>query len=372
LRSGDPDLIYPGEVIYIPELAELLPSEPAIANREADELSIVIDGLEITHVSGRIMKTMDTAADGWTATIDWVPGENPEMDARLVPYTYPPAKVYIGGVLTISGYLYTAEFAATANGTTVNLSGFSKTADLIDSNMKPPYEENNVSLKQRARKLAQAFGIKAVFEADTGGVFDRVTANESDSIFRHLNKLARERGVLLSSTPDGDLLITEANTKGAPVATLEQGQPPVLDFRATFDGRKRFNSYRAINVTPFGSNEGIVKDNKVPRSRIKTIRVQESLAGEIKTAAEWERNKTLADALTIPLPVAGWLNPRTGTPWKENTKVTVVSPAIHVPDGFDFLIRRVEFSETSSGKSAILSLVPPQAYTKEEIIEPWA
>jgi prophage tail gpP-like protein len=372
LRSGDPDLIYPGEVIYIPEIGELLADTPALPNREADELAIVLDGIEISHTAAKVMLTMDTASDGWTASLNWVPGENPDLDNRLRPYTYPPAKIYIGGKLVMSGYLYTPESELSENGIRKNLEGFSRTADLIDSTLRPPYEENSITLKQRAAALVKPHGIKAVFDADTGGVFDRITASETDTIFGHLSKLARERGVLISSTAEGDLLFTEANLKGKPVATLEEGQPPVLNFTARFDGRKRFNSYRAINTTPFGSNESIVKDNKVPRSRIKTFRVQESLAGEIKTAAEWERNKTLVDALTIPLPVAGWLNPRTNKPWQVNTKVTIVSPAIHVPDGFDFLIRSVEFSERENEKNAILNIVPPQAYTKKEVREPWA
>ena len=371
LRSGNPDLIYPGEVIFIPELAELLRDDPGIANREPDELSIVVDGLEIVPMASKVLLTMDTASDGWTASLPWIPGDNPDIDKRVKPYAYPPAKAYIGGQLVISGYLYDTGSALSDDGTVKNIGGYSRTADLIDSSMRPPYEESNVTLKQRAEKLVQAHGIKAVFEADTGGPFDRVTAGESDTIYSHLSKLARERGVLISSTPDGNLLFIEANTKAAPVATLEEGQPPVGKYNAEFKGRRRFNTYRAINTTPFGSNEGIAKDERVPRSRIRTFRVQESLTGEIETAAKWERSKTLADALTIPVPVIGWLDPR-GNLWQPNTKVTLISPSIHVPNGFDFLIRSVEFNERGNEKSAVLNLIPPQVYTKEELAEPWA
>jgi prophage tail gpP-like protein len=259
----------------------------------------------------------------------------------------------------------------TDNGTVVDIEGFSRTADLIDSTLRPPYEESGVTLKQRADKIVKPHGIKTVFEVDEGGIFDRVTATASETIFNHLNKLARERGILISSTPDGDLLFTEANVKSKSVATLREGEALVRGFSATFNGRLRFNTYRAINTTPFGNNEGVVKDDRVPRSRIKTIRVQESLAGEIKKAATWERNRSLAQALTISLPVSSWLNPRTNEPWQVNTKVTVFSQSIHVPNGFDFLIRSVEFEETDREKTAILNLVPPQVYTKEEIQEPW-
>lgn len=372
LRSGDPDLIFPGEIIYIPEIAELLREEPDISNRQPDEITIVIDGMEIRYSSTRVMLTMDTASDGATATMPWTPGANPALDERLLPYTYSPARVYIGGVLKVSGYLYTAESETSNDGTIKNLEIFSRTADIIDSNMRSPYEENNVTLRQRANKLAQAHGIKAVFEAPTGGAFDRVTAGETETIGNHLGKLARERGVLQSSTANGDLLYWEADVKAAPVATLEEGKAPVGKLRFRPDGRLRFNAYRILSTTPFGNNEPVVvKDNRVPRSRIRTIRADESMAGELSTVARWERNRALADSLTIPIPVAGLLNTRTGQPWQVNTKVTVISPAIHVPDGFDFLIRSVEFDTRENEKSAILNVVPPQVYTKEEVVEPW-
>lgn len=372
LRSGNPDLIYPGEIVFIPEIPELKAQDRPLARKDADELSIVIDGLEIKSYSSRVMLTMDTASDGWTTSLQWNPGEDPALDSRLLPYAYPPAKVYIGGELLISGYLYNVASSLSGEGTIKELAGWSRTADLIDSTLRPPYEENSVTLQQRAEKLVRPHGIKAVFDTPPGGVFDRVTANESDTIFDHLKKLAKERGILISSTPEGNLLFTSANVRGASIATIEEGSPLVRDFKAEFNGRERFNTYRAINTTPFGNNEGISKDNRVPRSRIKTFRVEESMAGEIETAARWERNKTLADALTVPVPVVGWLNPRTGKIWKPNQKITVISPSIHVPKGFDFLIRSVEFEETKNEKTATLNIIPPQVYTKGEITEPWA
>jgi hypothetical protein len=38
-----------------------------------------------------------------------------------------------------------------------------------------------------------------------------------------------------------------------------------------------------------------------------------------------------------------------------------------IGDGFDFLIKSVEYTLDSSGASSSLTLVPPQAFTGEEI-----
>lgn len=371
LRSGDPHLIFPGEVIVIPVLTERdsLIDSNQLTGKEPDELTIVLDGLEIPVVSARIFRAMDTVADGWRAIIAWNPGENIDLDRRTLPYAYTLASVFIGGQLIIKGVQYLTDRETGTDGTIQNLAGASFTADLVDSTLRPPYERNNITLKQRATELVKPLGIGVQFEADPGGIFSRITATENDTIFSHLAKLALQRGGLFTSTTDGKLLFTESTTEG-PVGTLEEGQPRVSAFRAAFDGRRLFNVYRVVGQSPAGPKSAIAKDNNVPRSRFRTFRADDTSSGDIQKAADWIRSKQLADALTIPFPVEGWLDPQ-GNIWRENTKVTIISQTMSLPQGFDFLIRSVEFNYTADGQTATLNLVPPQVYTKEEIILPW-
>lgn len=375
LRSGDPDLIFPGEVISIPVLPErqklkTAVSDPVIPGKDKDDMTIVIDGLEIKSMNSRVVRTMDTAADAWSASLAWQPGVNPDIDKRVKPYAYPPASVYIGGKLMVNGILYTTESDLSGSQSIKRLEGASFTADLVDSTLKPPYEKNNVTLKQRIEEIVKPLGIDVVFDIDEGGAFDRVTADENDTIFQHLAGLAMQRSALISSTVNGDLLVTRA-ASGRPVATLEEGSQGSISLTARYDGRKRFNVYRAIGDSPSGNKVGLAKDNVVPRSRFLTFQANETISGDIDKAAQWRRSKQLADALTIPFPTDSWYRPD-GKLWRENTIVTVISPTIHVPDGFNFLIRSVEYIDDVSGKPAILNLVPPQVYTGEELKEPWS
>ena len=370
LKSGNPDLIFPGEIIFIPELAELRRAAADLSNQEPDGLSIIVDGLAIIPTATKIIRTMDTTSDAWTAVLPWVSGENPELDKRVTFYAKPLTRIYIGGKLIMTGPMYDSESVISQDGTVKELGGYSRTADMLDSNMKPPLEENNVTLKQRAQKLAQAHGIKAVFEVDTGGPFDRVTAGDTEKIDTHLKKLAKERAVLMSNTPDGNLLYHEADLKSPPLATLQEGQPPVGNYRVGAKSRERFKSYRVLLTTPLDNFEDTAIDDNVSGSRHKVLRIQGSVAGEAATAARWARNLAWIKALTISLPVEGWLDPN-GNVWAPNTKYTLVSPSAHLPDGFDFLVRQVEFDETADGKSAVLKLIPPQLYSKEEVAEPW-
>jgi prophage tail gpP-like protein len=375
LKSTDPDEIFPGEIINIPVIAEIDTLKTAlikssISGKETNDLTIMIDDLEIKTSSARVMRTMDTVADGWTASVEWVPGKNSEIDKRLVPYGYKPASVYIGGELLVNGLLYTTESIVDNNGTLKNLEGWSYTADLIDSTLKPPYEKNDVTLEQRAIELIEPLGLSVEINVDTGGQFSRVTANEKDSIAKHLVDLAKQRKVLITSTPEGNVLITKSTENLTPVDIIEEGGQLADKFRVRFDGRKRFNSYTALGRSPFGNKEGIAKDDLVPRSRFVTFTANETIDGDVQKVAEWKRNKQIVDALTMQLPVTGWFT-SSGKLWRENTIVTVKSEVMHIPDGFDFLIRAVEYIETDNSQSAILSIIPPQAYSDGAIKEPW-
>lgn len=376
ISPEDLPTIYAGDILSIPLLAEIeaLRNEGTkltIPGKQADDFTLIIDGLEVPIQSGKILRTMDTAADGWTARIAWTPGEDKELDKRLLPYAFPPASVYLGDKLQINGIMYTTEPEMTNSGIVKNLAGFSFTADAIDSTLKPPYEKNNVTLQQRAEEQIAHIGIKAIFEADGGGKFDRMTADPTDTIFSHLHNYARQRSILISSTPAGDMLFWQANVNGQPVGTLEETQPLPLNWSAKYDGRKLFNAYKIIGQSPGGvSKSAVAIDKNIPRSRFKTIQAHDTIVGDIQAVANWQRSKQLADALTIPFPVSDWYDPA-GALWEPNTIITVISRTLDVPNGFNFLIRAVEFNYNPSGRSTILSLIPPQVYSGDEIIASW-
>lgn len=368
--------IYPGDVLFIPLLAarETLKNEATarrLDSKPRDEMTIIVDGLELVSDSKRIVRTMDTAADGWTARLAYTAGQDRELDRRLLPYSYPAAQAYIGGDLLVGGAQYGVKPEVTKQGKIVDLEGFSFTKDMVDSTINPPYEFADITLQDLAIKLARKHGISAEFDFDPGGPFDRVTADPQDSPFTFLSRLVTQRGGLFSSTPAGNALFTRTVENVAPVGTIEEGESFPIGWGAQFDGTLLFNIIRAIGESPGApTNEAISRDDNVPRSRFTTIVADETMVGDLQAAADWKRSKQLADALTIPFPVSGWYAPN-GDLWRENTLVTVVSPSIFTPQGFTYLIRQVEYVEESSGKTTTLSLVPPGVYTGERIVLPW-
>lgn len=379
LKSTDPNIVFPGETVFIPEQPELkqLRDDLIGSSNKDNELTIEINGRIIQVQSASIIRTMDTAADVWSAVIAWTPGVDEFIDKVTAPYSYAPAKARIGKDRLVTGSLFESNPTLDTNGSVKNLVGYSATINIVDSNLRPDnYEDNNVSLKERAEKLLAPYGLRVFVDAGVTTVnekFDRVTANPQDTIFSHLAKLAAQKKVLISSTPKGNLFLTNANILGQPVGTIEETSPSAsLSYTAKFDGRKRFQSWRITCQTPDKEDKktGISKDLNVPIARFKNLNAANTTAGGIQETADWVRSKEFIKALEIPFPVPTWYAPN-GKLWRENTTVIVKSKTIGVPNGFKFLIRQVKYEYSNSGQTAVLSLVPPQVYTGETIEEPW-
>lgn len=375
-----------GEVFIIPG------EKPAdqLTGKAPEDFTVIIGGVEVPIMSGRIVRTMDTGADGWSGKIAWEPGQYREIDRVTRPYGYERTAAYLGNELQVAGCLYTVSPEMDHSGLSKELIGYSFTVDAIDSSMLPPYQSENITLKQLANELCGPLGIKAVFEADFGGAFTRTCADEGEKIFEHLAKLAAQRGGLVSNTRQGDMLFHRAKTEQVPVGTLEESQPLVMGWKAVYDGRKRYHAYKCITQglkgrstapeiwgsTPTGpavkrSPPSVTAlDTGCPRPRWLTFKADDVTQGNVKNAANWKRNRHFIDALTLPFPVSSWYAPN-GKLWDTNTLVTIVSRTLGVPRGFTFLIRHVEFEFDHKGRTAMLYVVPPEAYSGKDIGEIW-
>jgi prophage tail gpP-like protein len=386
LRSGNPNLIFPGEILWLPE--QNVPVEEdedtapdRLEGKEPDDFTIIIEGLEVPVVDGKAFRSIDTVADGFSATIPWDPTRqterNKELIAKVKPYGYKTCECYLGGELMMTGRLYAVGASIDQNGVTLDLEGWGHTADLVDSTVRPPYEAKKVTLEQRATSMLEGFAIDLDFRLEEDEPFDKITIQPTDTIFNHLLELARQRKALVTSDAKGRLVITQANTDGGSVYTLEEGRRPLSQATIRFDGRARFNSYTAISQSPRkkGKNASAptatAKDDIVPAARMYRFQADDTKGEKLQEAADWERSRRLADGLKVSLPVDGWQVPGTKDLWKENTIVTLKSASLFIPDGYDFLIRSVEYSFSESGAVANLELVPPETFTGEPLKEPW-
>jgi hypothetical protein len=384
LRSGDPNVIFPGETINIPPdnivdsaKDDLLSAIglPTLPGKEKDDFTFIIGGKELPVESGRVFSAMDSGVRAWTASILWN-SENIEWYNRLKPYGYQQAEVYLGPNLGGKGILYTQAVRGNQEGVRKDLFCWTKTADLVDSSVEPPFEQKLMTLQARALGLCTPKGVLVKFEMPADPPFSKITARQNDKIFSHLAGLASQRGGLISVTPLGELLFTTPAI-GKSIGTIAESWPPGDELAIKFDGRKRFNTYKATAKSPGRKNKikaklkiALSKDIIVPTSRLVAFDASDTTAGDIQIAADWRRSKQLAESLSIPQKLSGWYSPD-GQLWRENTIVTLESASLHISQGYDFLIRSVEFLFSKEGPSTMLQLVPPEAYSGLPVKEPW-
>lgn len=347
-----------------------------LTGKDPDELTLLIENREVVIESAKFLRTMDTCADALNCTMPWEPGLDPVVDELTKFKKFPNCFVYLGGKLQMTGVLYNITQRRNNAGTVKELEIYTQTANMIDSTVRPPFEENNIDLYQRCINQAVEFGIQVVKDEalNVGGKFSRVTANQTDLCFNHLKELAWQRGCLLSCTEYGELEIILPNVDGQPVGTLEEGDAKTETYEITFSGRARFQEYDAITTSAQKTRTKIKQqavDQTIIQPRFITFTADECLPGEGLNAALWHRNKTAAEALTMQFPVNSWYNPQ-GTLWGANQLVTVKSEALGIKKGFTYLISQVEFNYSNSGSTAILSLKVPNTYALlQELNEPW-
>jgi hypothetical protein len=89
LKSGDPNLIFPGEVINVPVLAEDkaiedAQGEDALTGKDPDQFTLILAGQEYPVESASVTRDIESGAFGFTATIANFT-DNQELRAALRP-----------------------------------------------------------------------------------------------------------------------------------------------------------------------------------------------------------------------------------------------------------------------------------------------
>lgn len=339
----------------------------------AQDFDLSINGLPVQVLNGRYIDTADTGAGGFTASILCDSEKEPFLFESIKPYKYSPVELYIDGELALTGKLTKTTPRKTETSTVYDLEGFSNTFNFLDSELAPPYEILNKTIHSLAIIVGRQTGTNIVHTGPDGNKFDKATVQRGQTGFDFIKPLARQRNHVISTTPEGDLLLYQPTVTGATVGTIEEDSPGSLlqqEFTAEFDGRKRFRTFKAVSQTPKGTAQAVATDKNIDQPRHKIFEANDQIAGAIKETAEFQKNQSLINALTQQITVIGWTAPD-GSPFKSNTLITIKSKTLFVPDGFTFFIRQVDKILTGSTKTAVLHLVPPNIYTDKEVVEPW-
>lgn len=351
--------------LYATVLARSTAMGAMFVGDDPNQFRLVIDGIPVQEVkSATLFKSIDSAADGFTAVIPAFEELAAIRDFTLAPPNYPIAQVYLGGRLRFTGKLYERKCKFGKSGKYRTLIGWSPIVDAIDSVVTPPYELNMMTLASYATAQLAPFGLAPIWLAGVDPPFTRIKADRDTSVGEQLFKLARQRGVFLMSDEFGSPTFYQP-IAADPVAYFVEGIPPFDEAELSMDGRKWFGQHVCFSKAPRGNKQATALDDRFPVCRRRVVTAPEGSDADMKTAAEWAARKSFADGLEFSQPVQGWYPsplPMSDI-WLPNTLVRVTSPTLFLRTGFDFLIRSVEYRwDANDGARATLDLVSPTAY----------
>lgn len=295
-----------------------------------------------------------------------------EIDPPILPFG--SCVLADDGEQIITGYVDEVRIEIAARGTKTRITGRSKTADLVDCIPELSTNQfNGYTIDQIARAMAAPFGINVVVGpgVDVGNTFSDATYEWNEPAFRFLNRLARQRGVLLTDNPMGDLVIATAGTDRAPAGLTTGPGGNVFEARGTLSGRHRFSKYTirsqtSLNVTGVAETdiEAQALDPAVPRYRPWSGIAESALSKpDAQKRADWERSHRFGDAVVAVLAVPEWR--AAGQLWQINQLAKCTVPRLGLND--TLLIGGVDFRDDQQGRRTDLMVARPAAFSLQPL-----
>ena len=315
-----------------------------------------------------ITRSLENAAAGFQVSVsERFPGQNQPL--RIRPGD--SCQVRIGEDVVVTGYVDRVSPSHDSQSHTVVVAGRSKTADLVDCAVQPPFGTiNDQTILQVANRLAEPYGVDIV-DALRGKTepIASYDLNVGDTVLTAISNLAAQKACMVTDDEQGRLLITRAGIARATTALRTGEGGNILSAQGTFDHSGRFRQYicsgqKKGNDQDFGSAasaiESRVEDRGVERPRTLYIRAEGAADGKrVQDRARWECSSRIGKSVNAQVTVQGWRQGN-GDLWKINQLVLVKDPLLTI-DG-ELLIVSVNFTLNESGTLTRLTLAPKAAY----------
>ena len=283
--------------------------------------------------------------------------------------------VKLGNDVVVTGYIDEYETDDTATSSSVRLAGRDKTADLVDcSAIYKTGQWRGVKLEQIVTDIAFPFGIKVVVSpgTDTGEPFKRYALEEGEKAFDAIDRACRLRAVLVTSTPDGNLLITSASTLSSGVVLIEGLN--MTKFNSKHSWKERHSEVLFKGQVPGDDQENgaaaahlkaAAKDAEINRYRPLVVVAESGTSTKsMADRAAWEVKVRMGRGKRGGCTVVGWrtgLNGQEGPLWQPNTLVQVTSSRMNIDR--ELLIVSCAYQLTEQGRMCELTFARPEAFT---------
>jgi len=296
--------------------------------------------------------TMDVAAELGASATNAIFGEGVDV------------AIFFNGDLVLTGIVDCREPEFEGESALITVSGRSRSADLIDGSAEHATGRfENKDPKEIGDEIARDY--RARFETDQQlDKIEQYQLTPGESCFRCVEKLARQQGMTLSGTAEGNIRITKAGNERHAGGLIEGVN--MLRGRASHNGANRHSKYVVRGQRPFGHGdenvqiEAEVDDDGVDRHRpIIIVEDEDTTKQRAKRRARNRRDRAAGDALKATITVQGFRDDA-GKVWEPGWLVWVESPFLDIAQ--DMLIESIAFTQSERGSVSVLSLTDPRSY----------
>jgi prophage tail gpP-like protein len=337
----------------------------------SDEVRLTVNGKTYAGwKSVRIEAGLERVARSFEVSVtDQWPGSTDKV-RRIAPGDL--CEVSIGDDLVCTGYVDATPIYYDASGYSLIIRGRSKTADLVDCSADNASGQfRGLTLDAIAAKLAGQYGLGVVAEAATGAVISDHQIQQGESVFESLDRLAKQRHVLITDNAAGNVVIASPGSGGQSSDSLALGVN-ILSGSAGFDYSSVYSKY-TVKGQKSGSDDsfgiaasqtlGQASDSSIKRKRVLIVRQSgQADAGTCQQRAGYEQQVRAAKAGEIRYSVAGWRQ-TDGSLWRPNQNVRIDDDlmAVHA----SLLISECIWTLDEGGQLTELVAIPAAAFLTE-------
>ena len=288
------------------------------------------------------------------------------------PCTYRTCSIEHNGERLLTGTILNNSFTSSAESSLSSVSGYSKAGVLADCEIPPslyPLQNDGLTLKEICERLIEPFNIELVVSQSVEDIanqtIETTTAKESQSIKDYLSEIAAQRGVILSHSPFGNLLLTKVGTDKRAIADLD-GSAPDVSVSLQVSGQAMHDTISALgqaSTDTTNASEDQTNNPFVSSFRPKTV-VQTS--GDDNTAKDVARIQLSNELknIVVKITLNTWeINGRIIRP---NNIINVIAPNAYIYNKTRLFIRQVDLSGTITSQTSTLTCVLPSVFDESE------
>jgi prophage tail gpP-like protein len=343
-------------------------------NKPRTPITIKVQGVELHGwLESTVSRSLEDISGTFSIPVSFDKGDTPKV------FRQDEVEVLIGGHVVIAGYVLSAEPFYFRDDVGLRITGRDYTGDLVvASAIYKGGQWLKTTVDQIARDLCKPFGIDVVVETDVGAPLSRFEIEHGESVADCIARAASFRGVMVTRSLAGQLLITRAGAhksvaaivSGDNVISMEpEGSDENRHSEYIFTGQGETNDYGSARAAH--DQTVSVADKTLGRYLPLVTQAMGSVSkADMLKQAEHMARLRLAQAYRYTYEIEGW--EANGQPWEINTLVPVFDPVLGI-DGDEWLIVATEATVSrTDGDITRVTIAPVNAFKQVALPEPKA